>query len=221
MSMCLINFLIDSCLINNMKWRKRVGDKRDKQREDRKNQILSISLDMFIKKGYFGTSTRGIAAQAGISSGLIFNYFESKDDIYETLIDIGCAKMTVDYETALQNPYKYIWNMIDGVFSQLDTNPFFAKMFVFMDQAQHTVGISIRSIELLKSMDVLKNYGPIIECGQNRKQFREGNVNALTVALLSAIQGIAQERVRSQDMVLPKVEWIMDILTGGMMNDEK
>lgn len=196
-------------------------DTREKQKENRKNQILSISLDMFIQKGYFGTSTRGIAAQAGISSGLIFNYFKSKDDIYETLIDMGCAKMTVDHNTALQNPYKYIWNMIDGIFFRLDTNPFFAKMFIFMDQAQHTVGISKRSQELLKSMDVLENYCPIIECGQRRKQFREGNAKALTVALLSAIQGIAQERVRSKDMVLPKAEWIMDILTGGMKIDEE
>lgn len=198
-----------------------MGNIRDKQRENRKNQILSISLDLFIQKGYFGTSTRAIAVQAGISSGLIFNYFESKDDIYETLIDIGCAKMTVDYESALQHPYKYIWNMINDIFSKLDTNPFFAKMFVFMDQAQHTVGISLRSQELLKSMDILKNYGTIIECGQKRKQFREGNANALAVALLSAIQGIAQERVRNRDTVLPRVEWIMDILTGGMMSNEK
>lgn len=36
--------------------------------------------------------------------------------------------------------------------------------------------------------------------------FVKGHVNALTIALLWAIQGIAQERVRSKDMVLPKVE---------------
>jgi len=39
--------------------------------------------------------------------------------------------------------------------------------------------------------------------------------------ILSAIQGIAQERGRSRNMVLPKVECIMDILTGGMKNNEK
>lgn len=198
-----------------------MGDKREKQREDRKNQILSIALDMFIQKGYFGTSTRGIATKADISSGLIFNYFESKDDIYETLIEIGCSKIKVDYETALQNPYKYIWNMTESIFLQLDTNLFFAKMFVFMDQAQHTVGISERSQELLKGMDILENFCPIIECGQNKKQFRKGNTNALSVAFLSSLQGIAQEKVHNGNTVLPKVEWIMDILTGGMTGNEK
>jgi len=38
---------------------------------------------------------------------------------------------------------------------------------------------------------------------------------------ISTIQGIAQERVLSRDMVLPEMEWIMDILTGGMKRDEE
>lgn len=197
-----------------------MADKRDKQREDRRNQILAESLDMFIKKGYYGTSTRSIASQAGISSGLIFNYFESKDAIYETLIEIGCEKMKVDQNKALQNPYLYMHNLITGIFTQLEKNLFFAKMFVFMDQAQHTVGISKRSQELLQSTNITTNYCSIIECGQVKGQFREGKAESLTVAFLAAIQGIAQERVRSKEMILPKTRWIMDILTGGSINEE-
>ena len=45
-------------------------DKGDK----RKKQLLQVALDVFIEKGYYGTSTREIARRAGVSSGLLFHY---------------------------------------------------------------------------------------------------------------------------------------------------
>lgn len=192
-----------------------MGNVREKMREDRRNQILSISLDLFIRKGYYGTSTRGIAAEAGVSSGLIFNYFRTKDEIYETLIRIGVEEMSFDYELASQNPYAYLSNMVENIFHQLETNPFYAKMFVFIEQALHTAGLSKPASALLSRMNLTEDLCTIIECGQQKKQFREGNPKALSTAFLSVIQGIAQEKVHKGEIPFPKKEWVMDILTGG------
>lgn len=52
--------------------------KKEKQYEMRKWQILDIALSHFIRYGFYGTSTRKIAEEAGISSGLMFHYFPSK-----------------------------------------------------------------------------------------------------------------------------------------------
>ena len=66
--------------------------KKEKQHEMRKWQILDIALNHFIRYGFYGTSTRKIAEEAGISSGLMFHYFPSKLALYEVLVEIGCER---------------------------------------------------------------------------------------------------------------------------------
>ena len=61
--------------------------KKEEQYEMRKWQILSIALNHFIQYGFHGTSTRKIAEEAGISSGLMFHYFSNKLALYEALTD--------------------------------------------------------------------------------------------------------------------------------------
>ncbi len=182
------------------------------KKEVRKMQILSISLDEFITKGFYGTSTREIACKAEISSGLLFHYFATKESLYQALIEIGLEKMKLDVKSAEQNPQRYLDGMVQSIFEQLETNPFFAKMFVFIDAAQHTTGIPAEIKDMLASQDLFLQCRSIIECGQQMGQFKSGNAHALCVAFLGAIQGIAQEKVRVSDTPLPKKEWIMDIL---------
>ena len=54
-------------------------------REKTKAQILKSSLKLFSQNGFNGTSISDIAKDAKISKGLIYNYFDSKKDIVETI----------------------------------------------------------------------------------------------------------------------------------------
>ena len=54
-------------------------------REKTKTQILNSSLKLFAEKGFNGTSISDIAEDANISKGLIYNYFESKAAIAESI----------------------------------------------------------------------------------------------------------------------------------------
>lgn len=182
------------------------------KKEVRKMQLLTIALDEFITKGFYGTSTREIAGKAQISSGLLFHYFDSKESLYQELVEIGLGKMHLDVSKANENPKLYLEHMVQSILEQLETNRFFAKMFVLIDAAQHTVGIPEEIRNLLHNQNMFVQCRQIIECGQQKGQFRSGNSHALCVAFLGAIQGIAQEKVRVEDTPLPKKEWIMDII---------
>ncbi len=185
---------------------------RKEQVLQRKWQILTISLEQFIQKGYHGTSTREISKIAGISSGLMFHYFESKEDLYHNLIKIGTQEMIFDIEKARENPKLYLQTVAKTILEKLANNVFYGKMFVFIDDAQHTSGILEESVKLLKEHDIGRQCIPIIEMGQEKGLFKDGNAHALCVAFFGALQGIAQEKVRIQDTPLPDVEWLMDII---------
>ena len=78
--MCDINMLnINSMNINS------IGAymKRQEQKEARRQEILYVALDLFVKKGYAATKITDIAEKASMSVGLLFHYFESKEKLYE------------------------------------------------------------------------------------------------------------------------------------------
>ena len=51
-----------------------------------KEKILQKSLDLFVKKGFSGSSVRDIAKEVGIRESGIYNHFSSKQEILETII---------------------------------------------------------------------------------------------------------------------------------------
>ncbi|MGE0863256.1 MAG: TetR/AcrR family transcriptional regulator [Vicinamibacterales bacterium] len=48
--------------------------------------ILDAALDLFAEKGFFGTSLRDVAAAVGVRESALYNYFTSKDALFEALI---------------------------------------------------------------------------------------------------------------------------------------
>ncbi len=55
-------------------------------REERKSQILEAALHVFAQDGYHVASISSVAKRAGISKGLIYNYFKSKEEILISLV---------------------------------------------------------------------------------------------------------------------------------------
>jgi len=49
--------------------------------EERRGQIVRAAVKLFSEHGYYTTTIQQIARQAGISTGLIYQYFRDKDDI--------------------------------------------------------------------------------------------------------------------------------------------
>lgn len=62
-------------------------------REQSRQQIIDAAFELFAETGYQKTSIAAISKKAGISKGLIYHYFESKEDvligIFEMLTAMG------------------------------------------------------------------------------------------------------------------------------------
>ncbi|MFI5429102.1 TetR/AcrR family transcriptional regulator [Aeromicrobium sp. UC242_57] len=67
-------------------------------RMDRETQILSIASEQFGTHGFAATSVEAVAKLAGISKPLIYNYFGSKDGLYEACLDRGGALLADEIE---------------------------------------------------------------------------------------------------------------------------
>ncbi|WP_346860046.1 TetR/AcrR family transcriptional regulator [uncultured Draconibacterium sp.] len=61
----------------------------DDIRKHKKELIMGVALELFAENGYHSTSMSQIAKKAGISKGLTYNYFESKSEILNELMEHG------------------------------------------------------------------------------------------------------------------------------------
>lgn len=58
-------------------------------RKQKKELIMETALELFAENGFHATSISQIAKKAKISKGLTYNYFESKNDILNEIIQEG------------------------------------------------------------------------------------------------------------------------------------
>ncbi len=186
--------------------------KKEEQYEIRKWQILDIALSHFIRYGFYGTSTRKIAEEAGISSGLMFHYFPNKLALYEALVEIGCEKLTIDSGEG-ESPLVFFEKQIEWFLSVASKNNFASRMFVFMGLvAINASDVSERAAEMIKNHDVEAMSVPYIVRGQELGEIRPGDPTTLSVLFYASIQGFAETLVYRDDVELPDKEWFLDIL---------
>jgi len=58
-------------------------------KEDKKKQILTAAMKVFSQKGYHKSRMEEIAMEAGIGKGTIYEYFPSKIQLFQAMIDQG------------------------------------------------------------------------------------------------------------------------------------
>jgi TetR/AcrR family transcriptional regulator, repressor for uid operon len=71
---------------------------------DRPTQILDAALVCFAKRGFHQASMHDISAEAGISVGLIYRYFENKDAVISAMADQHKQKIQKVLEDARGAP---------------------------------------------------------------------------------------------------------------------
>lgn len=88
-----------------------------KAKECAYQRILQSSLELFAKYGYHGTTVEKIAKHAGVSKGLSYTYFKSKESILESLLESAINQHNEMFQTSLhtqKTPQEKISALIDS-----------------------------------------------------------------------------------------------------------
>ena len=185
---------------------------RDDQKEKRRQEILYAGLSLFIQKGYSGTTIKDISGAVGMSTGLLFHYFSSKEELYLTLVSLGVEGPMKTVQPTQMEPLAFFETTAEFVLENIRTQPFFAKMFVLMHQAYYSDDVPASVKERLVGFDVYTPTADIVRQGQANGTIRAGDPLALSIAFWSAIQGIAETLAMHEQLPCPQSAWISDIL---------
>ncbi len=78
----------------------RTDEQLEQIREDSRERILASALRLFAEHGFTATSVRMIAQDAGISQGLLYNYFDGKVALLRAILSRMVADVQGTFEEA-------------------------------------------------------------------------------------------------------------------------
>ncbi|ACT01141.1 transcriptional regulator, TetR family [Paenibacillus sp. JDR-2] len=88
------------------------------QKEQRRLQILEAAKQVFTDKGYGAATLKDIVVEAGMSRGWIYLYFQTKEEIFEALMDHQDEEYDKQLKEALAMSPR-IWPIINNQINQL------------------------------------------------------------------------------------------------------
>ncbi|MBL4689105.1 MAG: TetR/AcrR family transcriptional regulator [Nannocystaceae bacterium] len=95
-----------------------------------KQKLLESATRLFASQGYFATTVEQIAAGADVSKGLVYNYFNSKEELLVALIEDATSKIVaVSEPLTLNTPLEdSLSAFVDNFFRFLETERQFLKL---------------------------------------------------------------------------------------------
>lgn len=105
--------------------------RQPKQRRsiEKKQSILKASYALFSAKGYYKTNTAEIAQEAGVSTGIVYSYFQDKKDILLEVVRFYIASLSDHFQPLLSTPVNK--NDLPSIIEQ----------FIDISIASHTMNI--------------------------------------------------------------------------------
>jgi TetR/AcrR family transcriptional regulator, transcriptional repressor of aconitase len=91
-------------------------------RDARRDQILNAARRCFLRDGFHATSMQDLFAEAGLSSGAVYRYFASKDDVIiaiaeENMLDV----VTMIHDVASSRPGRPVGAVFADIFDIVQT----------------------------------------------------------------------------------------------------
>lgn len=81
-------------------------------------------MELFMKQGYYATSISDIAKKAGISKGLLYNYYKGKEELLSEMVEARIREVVEVMEEAftLNTPRDQLEHIVNGAIENIHKN---------------------------------------------------------------------------------------------------
>jgi len=184
-------------------------------KDERREQILSGALRVFARKGYAAAKISDIVAQCGVSHGLIYHYFKSKEEIFFELLKQAIEtaswslkmvdEMPVSPIEKVRQTARYILRGI-GDFEES------AYYFLIVVHAGVMEGLDDDKKAFANDPSATDTMVRILREGQAAGQVRDGDPAQMATVFFSAITGLAMEKLMMPDLQMPDPEILVNMV---------
>jgi AcrR family transcriptional regulator len=171
--------------------------------EDRREQILDAALRAFARKGFAWTTNKDIAREAGITPGLIYHYFDSKEALFRAIIDSRSPLQLVRTpppQLLEQPPELALRSFIQQLLAIAEGEPFVQLIRLFLPEVIHNPAAAPVGFA---GLDELARFveGHLAAC-MARGDLRQGDAALIAQVLLNSLMGAVLRRQVIRDPAL-------------------
>lgn len=182
-------------------------------KDERREQILSAALKVFATRGFAATKISDIVSKGGMSHGLVYHYFKSKEEIFYELVDRALStsgESLLMVETMRMSPLQKVREtakyILGGIDQWEDTSYYFlivihASMMDMTAEEKEKV-FSNSQVAVESMMRMLKQ-------GQELGEVRQGDPLEMAIMFFAAIQGVAFYKLSMPNFRLPDPELLV------------
>jgi len=169
-------------------------ESNEKVKDERREQILANALVLFAKKGFAATKITDISAAAGISQGLVYHYYASKDEIFVELIRNAVDIMNaaaVELERLPMSPLEKIRLAIEKLLQGLEKGEN-AFNYLLINQAAISEAIPEEASKIVQEQRLrYEVMARIISAGQREGSFKNYDANDMALLFWTSLNGLA------------------------------
>ncbi len=167
---------------------------------DRRAQLLDSALEVFSRKGFEGTTTKEVAAAAGVTEAIIFRHFPTKQALYTAVLDHHVESSDLqDWLAEIKgwmdqnNDEEVLRSIARVILKSYRSDTRYERVLLFAALEGHELGLAHNRQIVAPIYELLRDYFA-------RRQ-REGAVEELHPgAIIGAIGGMAKNHAMMTQM---------------------
>jgi len=177
---------------------KAVLSRKEREKVRHKNEILSAALKLFSERGFHNVSMQQIAEESEFAVGTLYNFFASKEALFEELTKSCGERISKELVAILNGPgteVERLTKFIRHAPKLLEENAEIVKLYVSE--------LGIRGAKISKSRDkedfhiiLDSELQKLLENGIRKGVFRKVDPVIATLAINSTIQTLAFENAK-------------------------
>lgn len=155
---------------------------------DKREQIMTAALDLFVERGFFGTAVPEIADRAGVGAGTIYRYFESKEalvnEIYrEQKLSFGrIATDEFPVTAPTREQFRVLWTRMARFAIEHPSS------FVFLELHHHARYLDAASRAVEQRM--IELFARVVINAQARGELKPGDPRVLMGLVMGGFVGV-------------------------------
>lgn len=187
--------------------------------EKRREQIVLAAITLFSKKGFYKTTLRELAEEAGLSTGNIYDYVGSKEDIFYLIHDFAADLAVEALDRSVRDitdPMEKLRRMVRAEFNLMDQ---WADAIMLIYQESHILNPPFLHRLLQREREHLRKFEEVIEECIEANLLRECNVRMTANLIKSMVDTWVIKRwdLRGHATQLEAETSILDLVFNGLI----
>lgn len=179
-------------------------------------RILSAACQLFAESDFHNVSMEEVAISAGVGKGTLYNYFQSKDDLYFSILQSRLEKLLEVLENAYSNRCDFIRNLrslILHLYSFMSKYRYFHQIWNreenSLEQKNNTVILDMRN----KILTLIRR---VLIQGQNEKLLKKSIDIDISVKFIYCMINYLSKDNNAGYMKEIRIDSLMQILLTGI-----